>query len=64
MVVSFSRAITQSKGILEAPNNFILKDRPKRACLRTALSKLAVGGLQRRFDALAKAGTLRLNITY
>ncbi|MET0044812.1 MAG: heme-binding protein, partial [Candidatus Thiodiazotropha sp. 6PLUC3] len=33
-------------------------------CLQTALSKLAVGVLQRRFDALLQAGTLRLKTTY
>jgi len=50
--VPLSRAATPSKGMLEAPNNMILKDRPKCACLQTVLSKLAVGVLQRRFDAL------------
>ncbi|MEJ2593147.1 MAG: hypothetical protein P8178_17485, partial [Candidatus Thiodiazotropha sp.] len=40
------------------------KDRPKLASLQTALSKLAVGGLQRRFDALLQAGKLRLKTTY
>jgi hypothetical protein len=34
------------------------------ACLQTAISKLAVGWLQRRFDALLQAGTLRLNMAY
>jgi hypothetical protein len=36
----------------------------KRVCLQTALSKLAVEGLQRRFDVLLQADTLRLNMAY
>jgi hypothetical protein len=56
MVVPMSTAIIPSKGILDALNNLILKDRPKRASLQTALSKLAIGWLQRHFDALLQAG--------
>jgi hypothetical protein len=42
----------------------ILIDRPQRTGLQTALSKLVVEWLQRRFDALLQAGTLWLNLTY
>ncbi|MCU7936399.1 MAG: hypothetical protein KZQ99_16240, partial [Candidatus Thiodiazotropha sp. (ex Dulcina madagascariensis)] len=38
--------------------------RPQCACLQAALSKLAVGRLQRRFDALLQAGSLRLKVHY
>jgi hypothetical protein len=37
-----------------------VKGQAERACQQTALSKLVVGVLQRRFDALLKAGMLRL----
>jgi hypothetical protein len=50
----------RAKACLKPLTYRLLKDRPQCACLQTALSKLAVGGLQRRFDALLQAGTLRL----
>jgi hypothetical protein len=39
-----------------------VKGQAERACQQTALSKLVVGVLQRRFDALLQAGTLGLNL--
>jgi hypothetical protein len=57
-------AATPSKGMLEAPNHMIFK-RQAEVCLpEGCVSKLVVGVLQRRFDALLQAGTLRLNTTY
>jgi hypothetical protein len=40
----------------------VINPLPKYACLQTALSKLVVGWLQRYFDALLRAGALRLNM--
>ncbi|MCF6210503.1 MAG: hypothetical protein L3J88_02915 [Gammaproteobacteria bacterium] len=46
------------------PADCFQKERPSCADAQTALSKLAVGPLQRRFDALLRIGTRRLNIIY
>ncbi len=48
----------------EAPNPLIDNDRPPCAGPQTALAKLAAGWLQRRFAALLRTSTRRLNVTY
>ncbi len=50
--------------MLEVPNRLFLYGRPPCAAAQTALSKLAVGLLQLRFDALLRSGTRRLNMIY
>ena len=64
LAAPLARATTPSKGMLEAPNRLIINDRPLCVHLQTALSKLAVGVLQRHFDALLQMDTQRLNTTY
>ena len=64
MVVPLARVTTQSWGTLEVPNRLFLYGRPPCAAAQTALSKLAVGPLQLRFDALLRSGTRRLNMIY
>jgi hypothetical protein len=64
MVIPLARARTQSRGLLEAPNQLNLNDRPQCGFRQAALSKLAVERLQRRFAALLTKATLRLNAIY
>jgi hypothetical protein len=64
MVIPLARARTQSRALLEAPNILNFNDRPQCGFRQTALSKLAVGVLQRRFAALLPKATLRLNAIY
>jgi hypothetical protein len=51
MVIPLARARTQSRGLLDAPNQLNLNDRPQCGFRQAALSKLAVERLQRRFSA-------------
>jgi len=64
MVIPLASARTQSRTLLEAPNILISNDRPQCGFRQTALSKLALGVLQRRFAALLPKATLRLNAIY
>ena len=64
MVIPLAKAATKSWRILEIPNVFFSNDRSPCTRLRTALSKLAAGWLQRRFDALPQAGTRRLKMQH
>ena len=52
VVTPLARRATPRGEMPEAPNRLIINDRPSCARPRSALSKLAVGVLQRRFDAL------------
>ena len=63
-VVPLPSAGTQVRRLPEAPNPMIFKDRPWRAGPQTALPHLAVGWLQRRWGALLRTGTPRLNAIY
>ncbi len=58
------RAGTQVRRLPETPDPLILKDRPRRADPQTALPHLATGWLQRRWGALLRTGTPRLNTLY
>ena len=58
------RTGTQVRRLPEAPNSMIFKDRPRRAGPQAALLHLAVGWLQRRWAALLRTGTPRLNTIY
>ena len=64
MVIPLASAATPGQCLPEAPNLLIINDRPSRAGPRTALAKLAVGVLQRRFAALPRTSTRRLNTIY
>ncbi|MBL4852291.1 MAG: hypothetical protein JKY90_08460 [Gammaproteobacteria bacterium] len=64
MVVPLATVITPSGATLEVPNRLFFKRQPLCAAAQAALSKLAVEPLQRRFDALLRSGTQRLNMIY
>ena len=64
MVIPLASAATRGQRLPEAPNLLIVNDRPSHAGPWTALEKLAVGELQRRFSILPRTSTRRLNTIY
>ena len=63
-VVPLPSTGTQGRCLPEAPNPMIFNDRPRRAGPQAALPHLAVEWLQRRWAALLRTGTPRLNTKY
>ncbi len=63
-VVPLPSTGTQGRCLPEAPNPMIFNDRPWRAGPQAALPHLAVEWLQRRWAALLRTGTPRLNTIY
>jgi hypothetical protein len=59
-----SRAATPGKGRLDAPNSLNIKGQAEACLPAVCVIKTGCKGLQRRFDALLQAGTLRLKATY
>ena len=64
MVIPLANAATPGQRLPESPNLLIINDRPSCAGPWTALAKLAAGVLQRRFSALPRSSTRRLNTVY
>ena len=64
MVIPLPNTATPGRCMPEASNILISRDRPLCTGPQIALAKLAVAWLQRRFAALPRTGTQRLNTIY